>query len=585
MRSRAIERACAVLMLLAVAAGPSGQAARAGQAKDPVAQAIADGELYESKKKYELALDAYHKADKLSHHTSAEALLKIALIEKMAGLLSDAANDAKKAISAAGSNLRLSNDARLMRATLLASMANKPTDNKLKEAEAELRNAIALEPSLAVAHFNLGMVLLKQERDTDGLAEMKTFLTLPVAKPSMASEARKIIANPIRARTPFTPGFSFRTRENETISNNSLRGKVVLLDFWGTWCPPCRESVPMLKNVQKKYAAKPFQLVGISSDDDEDVWKTFIQAQHMNWSEYLDSSSELQEAFNIDSFPTYIVVDKDGVIRFRQSGLSQDSQNDLEDAINKALKRDSDPVLAKAAAEGWREDTKGGADPEEKGDAAKAPAKLETGATRVTNAPPTSVPATPLLPVETATVTGNVYTNEHLGLRYEFPAGWKAAKPEDVHESNQRSETAIRALLEKQHPELAGSAHIAVPEVVFYASKRGDGEPQKPVLNSMRIVAQVTQQDTVNENGFGQLTARMINVSQLKQVGNTANFDVKGHKFLRADFERTNGALHYYQSLAQTVAGEYLLQIECFAPSVEELKQITDSLLKMEVKD
>jgi thiol-disulfide isomerase/thioredoxin len=585
MRLRAIEKACGVLVLLAVAAGATGQAARAGQAKDAVAQAIADGELYESKKKYELALDAYHKADKLSHHSSAEALLKIALIEKMAGLLSDAANDAKKATSAAGNDLRLSNDARLMRATLLASMANKPTDNKLKEAEAELRSAIALEPSLAVAHFNLGMVLLKQERDTDGLAEMKTFLTLPVAKPSMASEARKIIANPIRARTPFTPGFSFRTRENEAISNTSLRGKVVLLDFWGTWCPPCRESVPMLKNVQKKYAAKPFQLVGISSDDDEDVWKTFIQAQHMNWSEYLDSSSELQEAFNIDSFPTYIVVDKDGVIRFRQAGLSQDTQNDLEDAINKALKRDSDPVLAKAAAEGWREDARGGADAEEKGEAARAPAKVETSTIRIADASPAKVPATPLLPVETATATGNVYTNEHLRLRYEFPAGWRAAKPEEVHESNQRSETAIRALLEKQHPELAGSAHIAVPEVVFYASKRGDGEPQKPVLNSIRIVAQVTQRDTVDEDGFGQLTARMINVSQLKQVGNTANFEVKGHKFMRADFERTNGALHYYQSLAQTVAGDYLLQIECFAPSVEELKQITDSLLKMEVKD
>jgi tetratricopeptide (TPR) repeat protein len=124
MRSLAIERACGVLVLLAVTGGTTGQAARAGQTKDAIAQAIADGELYESKKKYELALDAFHKADKLSHHTSGEALLKIALIEKMAGLLSDAANDSKKAISAAGSDARLSNDARLMRATLLSSMAN-----------------------------------------------------------------------------------------------------------------------------------------------------------------------------------------------------------------------------------------------------------------------------------------------------------------------------------------------------------------------------------------------------------------------------------------------------------------------------
>jgi hypothetical protein len=337
----------------------------------------------------------------------------------------------------------------------------------------------------------------------------------------------------------------------------------------------------MLKNVQKKYAAKSFQLVSISSDDDEDVWRTFVQAQRMNWSEYLDSSSELQEAFKIDSFPTYILVDKDGVIRFRQSGLAQDTQNELEDAINKALKRDSDPVLAKAAAEGWGEDAKGETDSEKNG----KPANVESGATKAADALAAGVPATPLVRVEIATISGNVYTNEYLGLRYEFPAGWKAAKPEEVHESNQRSETSIRAVLEKQHPELAGSMHLGVPEVVFYASKRGDGEPQKPVLNSMRIVAQVTRRDTLDEEGFNQLTGRMINLSQLKQVGSTANFEVKGHKFMRADFERTNGALHYYQSLAHTVTGDYLLQIECFAPSIEELKQITDSLLKMEVKD
>src|SRR5262249_4365683 len=172
----------------------------------------------------------------------------------------------------------------------------------------------------------------------------------PDANPTAVAEARQMIANPIRARTPFAPKFSFVTHDNQTVSNASLRGKVALLDFWGTWCPPCRESVPILRDLNRKYSGKPFQLVGISSDDDEDVWKTFLQAQHMDWPDYIDLSDEVLRAFKIDSFPTFIVLDKDGVVRFRQSGLGEHTGDEISDAINRALKRESDPKLAAVAA-------------------------------------------------------------------------------------------------------------------------------------------------------------------------------------------------------------------------------------------
>lgn len=77
------------------------------ESSDPVAQALSQGDLYASRRKYELALDAYQKADKLSHHTSAVAFLKIASIEKKAGDFSDALDDAKKAVKAAGDNKAL----------------------------------------------------------------------------------------------------------------------------------------------------------------------------------------------------------------------------------------------------------------------------------------------------------------------------------------------------------------------------------------------------------------------------------------------------------------------------------------------
>jgi thiol-disulfide isomerase/thioredoxin len=140
------------------------------------------------------------------------------------------------------------------RASLLAQMAGKPTDKKLKEAEGELRQALTLDPANALTHLDLGMILLRQERDAEGIPELNTFLASPGATPDAVAETRLVIANPIRARMPFAPKFSFATHDNQSISNASLRGKVVLLDFWGIWCPPCREYVPILRDLNKKYS-------------------------------------------------------------------------------------------------------------------------------------------------------------------------------------------------------------------------------------------------------------------------------------------------------------------------------------------
>ncbi len=554
--------------------------APAAQSTDPVAQAIAEGDAYQSKRDYEQALKSYWKADKLSHHSSALALIHIALIEKKAGVLWDAASDAKKAIAAAGDNKSLQWQARLLRATLLTQMAGRPTNNKLKEAEAELRAAVQLDPSQPIAHYNLGIVLLKQERDADGIAELNALLALPKTDATMAADARRMIASPIRARTPFLPSFSFTTRENQAISNASVRGKVTLLDFWGTWCPPCRESVPILKNLQKKYGAKAFQLVSISSDDDEQAWKNFVEAQHMEWSEYLDSSGEVQQTFKIDSFPTFIVVDKDGVIRFRQSGVGPETQGDLEDAINHALKRESDPVLAKAAAE----DASGvaAADHASAVNTAKSLTPNEKATTPVSDA--AAAPMASTLNSRMAAPAANIFKNARLGIRYEFPEGWIAAQPEDLAAANQHIEASMRDQLLKQQAQASESIQIIPPAILFYASRRGDGEPEKPVMSSISIRAERTSVDPLDEARFRAITDKMVNAGQTKLLTSLVSFEVAGHKFLRADFERSiGGAIHYFLGIVETKAGGSLLHIEIYAVSAEELHQIANTLQTMKI--
>ena len=543
----------------------------AQESSDPVSQALAQGDLYQSKRKYELALDAYHKADKLSRHSSAACYLKLSLVERKLGDFSAALDDAKRALKVAGDNKTATLQAHLVRATLLTQMAGKPTDKKLKEAEEELRQALALDSTNAIAHLDLGMVLLRQEHDAEGIPELNTFVSSPNADSRSVAEARLVIANPIRARTPFAPHFSFTTHENQNVSNASLRGKVVLLDFWGTWCPPCRESVPILRDLNKKYAGKPFQLVGISSDNDEDVWKTFIQAQRMDWSEYIDLSDEVLQAFKIESFPTYIVLDKDGVIRFRQSGLGEYTQGELADAINKALKRESDPKLAAAAA------------------AEEPPMSASNASSAAPSAGDSGKPATnsstSLFGIEASSISGNVYKNDALSMSYEFPRGWVAAKPESLHVLNERSEAGAKAAVLQQHPELADSLRFSTPKIVFYASRKGDGDGQRLGLPSLRISATPSRLDSLRLSTFQQMMDHMAVASGLKPFAQASEYTVNKHQFLRADFERNSGGIHVYQSYVQTLSEDYLLTIEILASSLDELQQVAASLQSMSITE
>jgi tetratricopeptide (TPR) repeat protein len=242
-----ILRFVAFLVLSAIPASLPAQ-----QPGDPMQTALAQGDLYSSKRKYELALDAYHKADKAAHHGSAVCYLKLASVERKLGDFSAALDDTKKAVKVAGDDKPVALQAHLQRAALLVQMSGKPSDKKLREAEEELRQALALDAAKPLSHFNLGVVLLKQERDAEGLAELNACVAMPGVDSALEGDARRMIAAPIRARAPFAPDFSFTTHQNQDLSNASLRGKVVLLDFWGTWCPPCRESVPILRNLNKK---------------------------------------------------------------------------------------------------------------------------------------------------------------------------------------------------------------------------------------------------------------------------------------------------------------------------------------------
>lgn len=317
--------------------------AAAPRAQEPAAaptyeEEIATGRDFLRRRKFEDALKAFKRANELKGQASTEAFLLMANAYMGLEAYKNAAQTADKIIELAANDTGLQAQAYNLKGIAIQKQSDGKDAKKLADAEAALRQAVTVKPSFSDAHYNLGVVLMQENRDAEGVAELKQFVQL-APEAANSGLARKMIENPRRAREPFAPDFSFTTSEGEYISLDDLKGKVVVLDFWGTWCPPCVASVPGLRDINKKYSKdSAFVMISVSSDSDEDAWKGFITKEKMVWHQFLDRDHAVQRAFAVRAFPTYIVLDQDGVIRYRSIGMSLEKESALEDAVKKQLK-------------------------------------------------------------------------------------------------------------------------------------------------------------------------------------------------------------------------------------------------------
>jgi len=102
------------------------------------------------------------------------------------------------------------------------------------------------------------------------------------------------------------------------VSLKNYAGKVVLVDFWATWCGPCRAALPEVKEIYAKYHAKGFEIVGISFDKDKDTLAKFVADENMDWPQYFDGlgwENKIGQNYEISSIPTVWLVDKKGSLR------------------------------------------------------------------------------------------------------------------------------------------------------------------------------------------------------------------------------------------------------------------------------
>jgi thiol-disulfide isomerase/thioredoxin len=211
---------------------------------------------------------------------------------------------------------------------------------RLGDAETAFRAAVAANPECTECGFNLGFVLLKDSKDAEGVAALKAVLPRLKGTPR-EREVQRFIADPARARKDFAPEFSAKTASGEPVNLDALQGKVVLLDFWGVWCVPCRQTVPLLKQLAQGVDPAKVAIISVDEHDSRESWTQYVARNGMSWTQVYDGDGSLKRAFAVDGFPTSVLLSKDGIILQKFKGWGPGWEAVMRGEIEKALKNNN----------------------------------------------------------------------------------------------------------------------------------------------------------------------------------------------------------------------------------------------------
>jgi thiol-disulfide isomerase/thioredoxin len=139
-----------------------------------------------------------------------------------------------------------------------------------------------------------------------------------------------------RANSHAAPAFRLPSLTG-TVSLDSLRGRVVYLDFWASWCGPCRASFPWMTGLDKKYRGKGLQVVAVNLDKDRVAADAFLADYPAPFTIAFDPKGKTAEAYGVSAMPSSFVIGKDGKVLLRHAGFDPQHTGTVELQIEEAL--------------------------------------------------------------------------------------------------------------------------------------------------------------------------------------------------------------------------------------------------------
>jgi thiol-disulfide isomerase/thioredoxin len=296
--------------------------------------------------------DAYKKANKIAGGQCTECMAGLYNAQMMDGNYKDAMGTAM-AMEAVGTTPLVKSVAAFDRGrALMAKDGDKPKPEQLEEQRKAFQEAVDLYPLNMAAVFDAGEVLARMGRMDEARKEFQLCLSNLKPEDTAWLRVKHFAEDPELATHKMAPAFEVTSLDGARFNLDAMGGRVVLIDFWATWCGPCNEELPEMKKIVKEFAGQPFVMISVSSDKDEAVWKEFIQKHEMTWVQYRDDDHKLSDAFGVTSIPHYFTIDSDGVLTSEMMGSGSDVEGKLKKLIAKAQAAKAQARGSASAAEG-----------------------------------------------------------------------------------------------------------------------------------------------------------------------------------------------------------------------------------------
>lgn len=140
------------------------------------------------------------------------------------------------------------------------------------------------------------------------------------------------------AGTPAAPDFTLPGKAGEAVALAKLKGQVVMLNFWASWCGPCRTEMPLLDQIYKKYNAAGFTLLGVNVDTDSKDAEKFLSQVPVNFPVLFDRENKVSKLYEVSAMPSTVFIDRKGNVRALHRGYKAGDESEYLNQIRALLR-------------------------------------------------------------------------------------------------------------------------------------------------------------------------------------------------------------------------------------------------------
>ena len=134
------------------------------------------------------------------------------------------------------------------------------------------------------------------------------------------------------------PNFTLKSNTGKNVKLSELRGQVILLNFWASWCGPCRQEMPLLEKLHKRYSALGFTVLGVNVEEDPRKAKTLLKDISVSFPILFDTSNKVSKQYKVSAMPSTVMIDRNGNMRYLHKGYKPGDEAQYKKWVKKLVR-------------------------------------------------------------------------------------------------------------------------------------------------------------------------------------------------------------------------------------------------------